>query len=78
MTWPFGGELGGTRTPSLLIRRYLSGVQRRPDRSASWHDRDPRVRTRSPGWEAVRPGGSQVGSRGLPLRCAGPHVCSWE
>jgi len=51
------GALGGTRTPNLLIRRYLSGVQHCPDQSASWHDRQPRVRTsspdvgsRSPGW----------------------------
>jgi hypothetical protein len=33
----------------LLIRRYLSAVQRRPDRYASWHDRHPIVRTCSPG-----------------------------
>jgi hypothetical protein len=25
VTWGVGGALGGTRTPSLLIRRYLSG-----------------------------------------------------
>jgi hypothetical protein len=31
------------------IRRYLSGVQHRPDQSASWHDRHPPVRTCSPG-----------------------------
>jgi hypothetical protein len=34
---------------NLQIRRYLSGVQHRPDRSASWHDRRPPVRTCSPG-----------------------------
>ena len=40
---------GGIRTPSLVIRSYLYGVQRRPDRSATWHDRHSLVRTRSPG-----------------------------
>jgi len=40
-----------------MIRRYLSGVQHRPDRSATWHDRHPPVRigthgveSRSSGW----------------------------
>jgi hypothetical protein len=28
-----------SRYPSVLICRYLSAVQRRPDQSASWHDR---------------------------------------
>jgi hypothetical protein len=31
-----------------LIRRYLSGVQGRPDQSATRHDRRPLVRTRPP------------------------------
>ena len=43
------GAFGGTRPPSLLIRRYLSGVQRRPDPFASWGDRQSPVRIRSPG-----------------------------
>src|SRR5215475_7584117 len=32
-----------------LTRRYLSGVQRCPDRSVTWHDRHSPGRTRSPG-----------------------------
>ena len=43
------GALGGSRTPNLLIRRFLSRVQRCPDRSASWHDRHLCVHTRPPG-----------------------------
>ena len=60
------GALGageGNGTPSLLIRRYLSGVQRGPDRYASWHDRYPSVRTRPLGAEVVGANGSQHGSR---------------
>jgi hypothetical protein len=38
-------------------------VQRRPDRSASWHDYRPLVRISSSAWEIVRPDGSHVGSR---------------
>jgi hypothetical protein len=34
---------------SLLIRRYLHRVQHRPDQFATWHDRQPFVRTRPPG-----------------------------
>ena len=51
-----GCALGGTRTPNLLIRRYLSAVQGRPDRPASWHDRRPPVRTCSPGGGSRSPG----------------------
>jgi len=40
---------GDSTLVRYLIRRYLSGVQRRPDRSASWHDRHPPVRPRSSG-----------------------------
>src|SRR6185437_3805399 len=65
--WP--GALGGTRTSNLQIRRYLSGVQHGPDRSASWHDRHAPVRVRSLSWEVVRPGGSRVGSHHrIPVR----------
>ena len=43
------GALGGTRTPNLLIRSYLSGVQRRPDRSVAWSDSHALVRICPPG-----------------------------
>jgi hypothetical protein len=33
----------------LLIRSYLYRVQYRPDQFATWHDRQPLVRTRPPG-----------------------------
>jgi hypothetical protein len=36
----------------LLIRRYLYRVQRRPDRSAAWHDHKPPVRNRYSDWGA--------------------------
>ena len=42
------GALGAGTNPASQIRRYLSSVQRRPDRSASWHDRHPHVRIRTP------------------------------
>ena len=47
---------GKESTPGLLICRYLSGVQCRPDRSASWHDRHPPVRIRRPGAGNSSPG----------------------
>jgi hypothetical protein len=51
--------LGALQKPESLasqIRRYLSGVQRCPDRSASWHDRHPLVRIRPPGVGSRSPG----------------------
>ena len=69
--------------PQLLIRRYLHRVQRRPDRFAAWDDHLPLVRTRPPGGEVVRPGGSHVGSQRPPSftpwgRCRYPQeVAGW-
>jgi hypothetical protein len=60
-TGPIGHAPGASG--KHLIRRYLSGVQRRPDQSASWHDRHSSVQTRSPGGKVVRSGGSQDGSQ---------------
>jgi hypothetical protein len=52
----------------LLICRYLSDVQRRPDRSASWHDHNLPICTRAP----------SAGSRSrrwLPTWLPVPHSC---
>ena len=46
----------GDSNPSLLIRRYLSGVQRCSDRFAIWDDRHPLVRIRSPTGGSRSPG----------------------
>ncbi len=59
--WENMSALGGTRTPTFF-RSYLYRVQRRPDQSATWEACRSVVRTRSPGAEVVRLGGSQVGS----------------
>jgi hypothetical protein len=40
----------------LLIRSYLHRVQRRPDQSVTWHDRQPLVRTRPPAAGSRSPG----------------------
>src|SRR6185312_9461570 len=56
LTWEVMGALGWTRTPNLLIRRYLSGVQRRPDRFARWDDRGPVVRICPPAGGCCPPG----------------------
>src|SRR5262249_7857741 len=45
-----------------LTGRYLSAVQRSPDRPASCHDHRPPVRISSPGVGVVRPGWLPVGS----------------
>jgi len=60
VTHRYGRALGIHRP---IIRRYMSGVQRRPDRSVGRGDCHPPVRIRSPGREVVRPGGSHVGSQ---------------
>lgn len=45
-----------SRTVRHLIRRYLSDVQRCPDRPASWHDRHSLVRIRPPSARSCSPG----------------------
>jgi hypothetical protein len=57
------------------IRTYVSGVQRCPDRSASWHDRQPSIRTRSFRVKGRSPGCFQVGSQGPHLSVAGLGGC---
>jgi hypothetical protein len=42
VSWPSVTLLVRRRpAPHLLLRRYLSAVQRRPDQSATWHHRHP-------------------------------------
>jgi hypothetical protein len=78
VTHRYGRALGIHRP--IIIRRYLSGVQRRPDRSVGSGDCHPPVRIRSPGREVVRPGGSHIGSQRPAVAAAQcwqqwPHSC---
>jgi hypothetical protein len=50
------GKTLRTPAPNLLIRSYLHRVQRRPDQSVTWHDRQPLVRTRPPAAGSRSPG----------------------